>query len=254
MTDVAPQAYLSTAAAARALGVGVSTIKRWVDEGVLPAHRTSGGHRKLLRAEILSLARQGKLPSVDIAPLLPDASPARQFDPASLRTALTQATFSGDEPRIRELFRRARTAAMPLDILADQVIAPVMQRVGHEWECQRIDVWQEHRGTHLIAAGLHNWLGELTPPASHDRPLAIGAAPAGDPYLLGLLLAQMALIESGWRVVNLGPNTPLSSLTAAVERLRPRLVWISVSHLVDPRQFARDYGALQQQASRSTLR
>lgn len=250
MAETNGQTYLSTAAAARALGVGVSTIKRWVDEEVLPAHRTSGGHRKLLRAEILSLARQGKLPSVDIAPLLPDASPGRKLDPVALRTSLTQATLSGDEPRIRELFRRARTAALPLDTLADQVIAPVMQRVGLEWECQRIDVWQEHRGTQLIAAMLHDLLGQLAPPASHNRPLAVGAAPAGDPYFLGLLLAQMALVESGWRVVNLGPNTPLASLAAAVERLRPRLVWISASHLVDPPQFVRDYRLLQREANR----
>ena len=249
MKEAASQTYISTAAAARALGVGVSTVKRWVDEGILPAHRTSGGHRKLLRADILSLARQGKVPTVDIAPLLPEASLAKQLDPAALRIALTQATLTGDEPRVRELLRRARVAAMPLETLADLVIAPVMQRVGHDWECRRIDVWQEHRGTQLITAGLHDWLGQLARPASQDRPLAIGAAPEGDFSSLALLLAQMALLESGWRVVNLGPNTPLASLAAAIERLRPRLVWLSVSHLADARQFVRDYRQLQQQAS-----
>ena len=249
MKSVAVQTYLSTAAAARALGVGVSTIKRWVDDGILPAHRTSGGHRKLLRAEILSLARQGKLPIVDIAPLL-SAGADDELDPAVLRTALTRATLSGDESRILALLRRARDVAMPLDALADHVIAPVMERVGNEWECQRIDVWQEHRGTQLIAAALHDWLGEIAPPASHHRPLAIAAAPAGDPYFLALLLVQMALIDSGWHVVNLGPNTPLASLEASIEKLRPRLVCLSVSHLADTPQFLREYRSLQQRASR----
>lgn len=250
MVGTAPADYLSTADAARALGVGVSTIKRWVDEGVLPAHRTGGGHRKLLRADILALARQGKLPSVDLGPLLPEATLAKQLDDAALRTALTQATLAGDEPRIHELLRRARDARMPLETLADQVIAPVMQRVGQDWKCQRIDVWQEHRGTQLILAGLHEWLAELARPTSADRPLAVGAAPAGDPYSLALLLAQMALMDSGWRVVNVGPNTPLASLAAAIERLRPQLVWLSVSHLADPPQFLRDYRQFQQQASK----
>jgi methanogenic corrinoid protein MtbC1 len=63
----------------------------------------------------------------------------------------------------------------------------------------------------------------------------------------------MALIDSGWRVINLGPNTPLLSVATAMERLQPRLVWLSVSHLADTSQFIRDYRRLQQQASQQRV-
>ena len=71
--------------------------------------------------------------------------------------------------------------------------------------------------------------------------MAIGGAPQGDPYMLATLLAQVVLLDAGWEAVNLGPNTPLASLTSAMRELRPRMVWLSVSYLEKSADFLRVY-------------
>jgi excisionase family DNA binding protein len=233
--------YLSTVQAAEALGVSVSTLKRWVDAGVLPAHRTAGGHRKLLRAEVLVLARQGALPRGDLA-VLSLASPRdRCTDLEAVAAGLLGALLRGQGPEVTAIIRRAYRSGVAIETLADRVIAPVMASVGHEWETAGIDVWQEHRGTQLCAAALYDLKDELDSRAERNRPVAVGGTPEGDPYLLPTVLAQLVLLDAGWEAVQLGQNTPLASLTKALKGLSPRLVWLSVSHLVDRAGFISAY-------------
>ena len=47
-----PDDWLSLSEAARLLGVHPSTVRGWSDQGVVPTHRTQGGHRRYLRSEI----------------------------------------------------------------------------------------------------------------------------------------------------------------------------------------------------------
>jgi excisionase family DNA binding protein len=44
--------WLSLSAAAEMLGVHPSTVRLWSDKGLLPVHRTQGGHRRYRRSEV----------------------------------------------------------------------------------------------------------------------------------------------------------------------------------------------------------
>ncbi len=47
-----PGNWLSLSEVAEILGVHPSTVRNWADQGILPVHRTQGGHRRFKRNEI----------------------------------------------------------------------------------------------------------------------------------------------------------------------------------------------------------
>jgi len=52
--------WLSLSAAAEILGVHPSTVRLWSDKGMLPVHRTQGGHRRYKREEVMLWAQTAR--------------------------------------------------------------------------------------------------------------------------------------------------------------------------------------------------
>lgn len=66
---------LTTREAAEILGVGPTTVKRWCDEGKLPAIKTAGGHRRYRETDVLAMRSRGE-PSDGLTARLPSMSRA----------------------------------------------------------------------------------------------------------------------------------------------------------------------------------
>ena len=217
MTDTE---FYSPAEAVRVLGVSATTIKRWVDAGVLPAHKTVGGHRRILAPDVLRMVRDGNFPYVNLSSL--NLSSGRDdADPKKLSLRLFDALHAGDITMTRSVIHGAYASGMAIAELGDGVVAPAMSHLGHDWETGRIDVMHEHRGTQLCTAVLHELKPVLEANARKGRPVAAGGNPEGDHSILASLLIQMVLLDAGWDAINLGPHTPLASFRVALRNWIP---------------------------------
>lgn len=211
---------ISPAQLARCLGLGESTVKRWIDLGRLEAMRTPGGHRRIPLRAAIRFIRNGHFSLFDPAALgLAAAGPS---DPSVLAERLVDAT----PDRVVSLLEGLYAGGLGAAELADAWIAPAMERVGHGWEQGAVSVTTEHLATSAMVRALHALL------RTHEvglGPRAFVAAPPADPYVIPGLCAELVLRDGGFQVSNCGPDTPLESLAASVNAARPRLLALSVS-------------------------
>jgi len=69
---------LTTREASRLLGIAVSTTQQWIENGILPAWKTPGGHRRVHLSDVSTLLRERARPdaagAIDPGDFLPDAA------------------------------------------------------------------------------------------------------------------------------------------------------------------------------------
>ncbi|WP_211655278.1 MerR family transcriptional regulator [Planococcus alpniumensis] len=106
------------------------------------------------------------------------------------------------------------------------IIAPLMVRIGAEWENGQISVAHEHMITNIIQQRFNQFF-RVFPVAPH-LPRVLALSPSGEHHQLGLLLFSLFLRENGFHVVYTGPDTPLEGLAEMVAKQDFQLVCMSV--------------------------
>lgn len=219
---------LSTRDAARLLGVGATSVKRWADAGMLRCVRTPGGHRRFSRAAVEAL----------FGPPSPDDDGSSWMD----RWMAVLLTRRGTEPVLDRL-RHERDARGSWWRVAEALGALVAE-IGARWERGALTVVQEHIASERLARALSAVAESQLVPA--DAPAALLMTAEGEDHTLGLSLVELCLREAQWATVWSGRQSPVDQVGAHLDAHRDvRLVAVSASIAMDDRRaLARQAGAL----------
>lgn len=228
---------------ARAIGVSESSLKRWCDRGLIETVRTAGGHRRLPISSVLTFLRESQ--QVLVAPELlglpaNSGTTERVIDRGCEQ--LQAALLEGNEPAARQTIFDLWLSGQRLSQICDRIIAGAFTAIGEKWECHEADVYQERRACEIISRILHEIEAGL-PPAD-PRQVAMGGTPEGDPYTLPTTFVELVLRDSRWASRSLGSGIPMASLATAIRENRPRLFWLSVSHLTSETEFIQQFPLL----------
>jgi excisionase family DNA binding protein len=225
---------LSPRQLADAIGVSESSLKRWIDDGLLEASRTVGRHRRIPLAEAIRFIRTRRAPLVRPEVLgLSDLGAAgdESTGPRDEAERLFALLVDGRSAAVRGFILRMYLGGRSVAEIADSPLRQAMSRLGELWTHAAEGIFLEHRATDICLQAVTQVRTLIEPPP--DAPAAAGGAPSDDPYLLPSMLAACVLAESGFRAVNLGPSTPAETLLRAAEHLRAVVCWLSISSARD---------------------
>ena len=156
------------------------------------------------------------------------------LDALALRTCLEEA--SRDLTRLR---------------LYEQVICPLMHRIGDLWQKGELQIVHEHTAFSAVRDFLVHLRGNYAPSAG--APTVVVTTPSGQIHELGALIVADAAASNGWNVVYTGPGLPAEDIARAVDIHRARAVALSVIYPPDDAALPEELARLRRLVGRNVM-
>lgn len=211
--------WLTSAEAARYLGVGATSVKRWADAGLLPCEKTAGSHRRFARSVLDQFRRAQGIASAGAAEPAIDVTDPEEWvthllDPSASDSA-TEGLVWGARSKLGSFWRVA------------EVLGTVLDRLGASWVEGKVSVIDEHVATDRLVRAVQR-VGERLPMET-DALRVLLATAEGEDHTGGLALTELCARELGWQTVWVGAHAPASELARAVDRFKVSVVALSAS-------------------------
>jgi excisionase family DNA binding protein len=227
---------LSTQELSQLMNVTETTIKRWADSGKIICVKTPGGHRKFLMKDVVAFAENN---GYAISGLRTSKFEGKERDSiefavythnyAMLADTVLGIVLNGDRQLLLELFRYLYRNHIYFPTIVDEILRPVLVKIGDLWAQGKADINQEHLASQAITEALITLQPELHHKEKNGLK-ALCACPEGELHEIGLRSIAFSLRTEGWNVSYLGANTPLDSLESLIRELKPDLVCLSITH------------------------
>lgn len=212
-----PRELITLQEAATRLGVHYMTAYRYVRTGRLPATRE--GVQWMVDPRELERMRE---------PGRPGRKAGRGRDERAARLAARM--VAGDEAGAWAVVEAAlASGAEPADVHLD-VLVPALRGIGDGWAAGELTVADEHRAAG-VAQRLIGRLGPRFARRGRTRGTVVIGEPAGEQHSLPSAILRDLLRGAGFRVVDLGADTPTASFVEscrAAERLVAVVVGVTV--------------------------
>jgi DNA-binding transcriptional MerR regulator len=247
--------YLSIGELGRLTGISVHTLRVWEKRyGAPHSERLPSGHRRYPKDEVprlRAIARalesgyraskvvtgtleelQGLLGAQEFMSSKPE-QPAEESGQVSRELIIEkwiEAIHQYDDEFLNHSFYEIWSKEGPLNFILEYS-APFVDRVGNGWINGELTVGQEHFATANLSDFLSARWRQLN--IRKDGPIAVLSTLPEETHNLGLLMCAVVTSLAEFKVVYLGPNSPVEDIIKTTEDCEAQLLCMSLSNCVD---------------------
>lgn len=129
-----------------------------------------------------------------------------------------------------QLLTSAAVEVAPLDMI-ENVIVPLMHRIGDEWETGDLSISHEHMTSAVIRFFLESMRKAYR--IRPNAPKIVIATPSEHYHEIGALIIAAIAASQGWNVIYLGANTPLADIANTALNYQVAAIGISLTYPKD---------------------
>ncbi len=225
--------FFNSQEAAKILGVNVSTIKRWTDEGRLQCVKTPGGHRKFFLKHLAYFLEmnQDKSSKPNLFPMENEEDLRISYyvmkgDFDYLVDYVEENALMCNRERVQQVLNGLYLGQFPLHVIYDRLVTPLLRRLGDRWHNGLISITEEHFATHTVRDAIIRLQGIIRRPTKHLG-IAFCLNFSDELHDIALKMVDHILEARGFKILFSGPLTVLDNADDVFSRYRPNRVYVS---------------------------
>ena len=228
--------YLNSKQVADIIGVNISTLKRWTDNGTLGCDKTAGGHRKFTMNHIRDYYKNNPDANNNTDLKIEDISQKQLFgliqnkNFKKLAEKLAQASLDAEEIAVSNIINGLYMSGVPVADLFDYVVDVAGHIIESQLNNNEIVHTEAYVSRQLLTRVVDGLCSEM-PNGKFNGKSAMCVNFEDNLPDIGVVMSEVVLRHNGYNVFNTGSHAELGDLLSVIQKKKIDIVLFYLCNL-----------------------
>ena len=215
--------YLNSNDVAEILGINISTLKRWTENGTIGCSKTAGGHRKFTMQHVRDYYKSNKNSDRSMGLGLERLEHKTIYEfinkgnYTELAKILADSSLESNEMSVNNIVNGAYMKGIKASLICDNIIEPGSMIVENALRQKYISHVEAFISRKLITRSVES-LNQSKPNGSFNGKTALCINFEDNLPDLGVVMSEIVLRHNGYNVLNTGSHAELGNLQSVIEK------------------------------------